>query len=159
MIKWLVEKWIDKKNENIKGSTANSKQLASKIIEDYDIKDKCDVDRFVNDKMGYKLDEFAGLKDIQQDLNYTKQRDWKGDCDDFSMVAYRLLEQLGYNPKLLTLVPLKIWISHVVCVFKEDDKIYYISTEGLQGSFNDIQEIKDFKNYIIAAHDIRKVKQ
>lgn len=157
MIKWLVEKWIDKKNNHIKGDEEKSKRLANRIVKQYNIEDKYDVANFVGDKMDYKLDEFAGLKDIQQDLNYTKERGWIGDCDDFTMVAYRLLEEIGHKPQMLSLVPLKFWVSHVVCVFKEEGKYYYIGTEGLQGGFHNIDDIKDFKDYIVAAHDIRRI--
>ena len=58
MIKWLVEKWIDKKNENILGNNEKSKQIAKEIIKKYNIENKYDVEYFLDDKMEYKLDEF-----------------------------------------------------------------------------------------------------
>ncbi|MFW6015376.1 MAG: hypothetical protein ACOCRK_03000 [bacterium] len=125
------------------GNTKKSLDAARVIVNTKGIKNKFDVTKFIINKMEYVSDPLGGFIDIQQDLDYTLKRKWKGDCDDYALVAYRLLQVLGYNPEMLTLIRNDLRKNHVVCYAKEldNDKVFLIGTE-------DIQIFNDFKTLI-----------
>jgi len=156
----LLNLYLKLKYNHIKGSSEKSTALAKQIIEEENLEDAYDVGKFVDDKMTYAMDNFFGIIDVMQDLDYTVKRGYKGDCDDFSMLAYRLLEQLDYEPQLMTIVPLNITVSHVICTFEMNGLIYFISTNGTTaiGGFEDIQQIFDYLDYKrVLAYNVRQV--
>jgi|SRR6056297_910026 len=145
----LLKLYLNLKYKFIKGDKEASEKMSKMLIEEENLKDHFDVGRFVNKKMTYKSDKLFGIIDTIQDLDYTVKSGYKGDCDDFSMLAYRLLEQLGYNPYLLTIIPLKFWKGHVVCLYKVKGYYYFISTNGNTaiGGFQQIRGIFDYLKY------------
>jgi|AntDeeMinimDraft_6_1070357.scaffolds.fasta_scaffold02049_8 hypothetical protein len=149
MISLLIKLWTKYKHTHKKGNKENSKELAKEIIKEHSLQDHYDIGEFVDDKMEYKMDKVNGLIDTIQDLDYTVNRGYKGDCDDFSMLAYRLLEELDYEPMIITVIPLKFWKGHVLCLYKVDGEYYFISTDGdsANGSFKDVEEVFDCLGY------------
>ena len=132
MLKILMKIWNKIKFWCIFGNSKKSKELAQSLIIKNNIKIHTDVSYFIQSKMKYVSDPLFGIIDIQQDLDYTVKRGWKGDCDDYAVVAYRLLEALAYEPEILTLMRKNITKNHVVCIFKIDEKIGLIGTEGFE---------------------------
>ena len=143
MIKLIIKIWTKFKHNRTKGNKENSVKLAKELIKIHDLKTHQDIGKFIDKKMIYKNDKLFGIIDTIQDLDYTVKRNYKGDCDDFSMLAYRLLEQINIKPSLITIVPLKFWKSHVLCLYKTDDKYFFISTNGssANGPFNNLSQL------------------
>ena len=152
MIKKLIKIWNKIKYKFKLGNTKKSKQLAKKIIKENNINHAYEISYFIQSKMKYVSDPLFGIIDTQQDLYYTKQIGWKGDCDDYALIAYRLAEQLGYKPFLLTLIRKDIRKNHVVCIFEKDNKIILIGTEGYQ-KFNNMNELLKKKNAVYYSKD------
>ena len=135
MVKFLIGLWLKIKYRFIVGNEEYSKEIAGDIIEFYKYKTPVDIACYIFKRMKYVSDPLWGVMDIQQDLNETIDRGWKGDCDDYAMVAYRLLGELGYDTYLLTLIFDNLSKNHVVCLFKENDNWSFLGTEGYHNNF------------------------
>lgn len=149
LLKPFLKLWLLIKYKLIKGNAEKSKNLAAELVKENNLNDHYSVGRFVDQKMTYKYDDLRGVIDIIQDLDSTVKRGYEGDCDDFSMLAYRLLQQIDVEPELITIVPLRFWKSHVLCLYQVDQDYYFISTNGnsANGPFKNLEQIFDYLNY------------
>ena len=152
MIKLLMKLWLRWKYSHIRGDPEKSRELAEKIIMQKEVTSPEKVAFFLAARMKYVSDPLWGFVDIQQDLDYTFNWGWKGDCDDYAAVAYRLLEQLNKKPYMLTILRKTIRRNHVVCVFKNSGKWGLIGTEGFE-EYESFQKLIEKKGAIAYSQD------
>lgn len=148
-MKILIKLWNFLKYLFAIGNAKNSKEKARRIVMNNHLTSGIDIAIFVHQKMIYVSDPLFGVIDIQQDLDYTAKRGWEGDCDDYAGVAYRLIEQLGRKPHMLTLIRKDPRENHVVCVYEENGDWYLIGNEGYEkySSFGRMIVGKEAINY------------
>lgn len=166
MLKKILIFWLNLKYRFIKGNPKTSKALAEKIIKENNLNKPSNINMFLSSKMKYVSDPLGGVFDTQQDLDATYNRNWQGDCDDYAAVVYRLVEAMGYEPYMLTLVrkisfkfeksfPFirPIWPNHVVCLFQKKSDIMsgqnyiLIGNEGYE-KYLTLKELLKRKNAI-----------
>lgn len=120
MMSKLLGFYVNMKNKIARGDVDKSKEITEDIVKRRDINTLKDVSTFIRETMTWKADPLFGIIDIQRDVDRIKDRDWKDDCDGFSILAKRLTDVLGYKSYMLTYLPLKIWKAHVICVVETD---------------------------------------
>lgn len=101
---------------------------------------------WIGQHITYVSDEVKhNLKDYWQSPGETF-KDRTGDCEDFSVLAYHILYQLGFTPHILG-----VWgkrkvgdnvLGHAVCAFKWNGDWYHFSNWGLFiVKVNDLKEV------------------
>lgn len=113
------------------------------------------------DKIEYYLSCFWTKSDKGDPNNYWKSpeefmRDSGGDCEDFAIVAYELLKNIGYKPEIYSLWnPNDNRAGHAICVFETgyfSNNVYYKKTFFQIGNSTEpykplIIEYMENKNY------------
>ena len=100
------------------------------------------LSRWINGNIWYRSDKDKwGVSDYWQTPEETLSRNNKygqrsGDCEDYAVLAYRVLSGMGYDPHLFTIifsVNGKI-LSHATTAFEWNGTYYYMGVEHLTNS-------------------------
>jgi len=113
---------------------------------------------YISDKENHGVDEYwqtptETLTGIY--IDGKKGKPYSGDCDDFSILAQKCLEQVGIMSHLITVhtpteyagtIPRK-WKGHAVIALQLDNKWYHFSNWGLKFCRN-AKSLKDVAPYV-----------
>jgi hypothetical protein len=137
----------------MKGNKDTSIKMAKNIIKENNIKSNREIQGYLWGHFKFS-NKFSGIIGDQQDLNYTIENNWRGDHDDYAIASYRFLNQLNYNPQLLTIISKKDESNHVICIGKDKDETYFaIGTQGLHSSFKTKKDLVKYYCDIILNYD------
>lgn len=78
-----------------------------------------------------------------------------GNCGDFTVFAFDILQKNGYEPYMMTIqISLDSPYNHGICVFQTENKYFILNNGILQGPFQTLEEIakrhnKNWRRYLL----------
>jgi hypothetical protein len=105
--------------------------------------------KWLRDTIRYKRD---GGDDIWALPEETLERRY-GDCEDYAFLNAAVLQVLGYRPKVLALMGIRMFVrrciaNHAICAFEKDGHYLYFDNGELKST--DASSMDEFARYIFA---------
>ncbi len=119
------------------------------IIIDNDIRSLDDYLSWLQKNIKYRKDN---NEDIWASPQETLQNGY-GDCEDFAFLNEAVLTVCGYKPKVLSVM--RIFRSHAICVFKENDQYSLIDNAKLIRTKS--KSIPDLARFLFAKYNYRSL--